>query len=235
NVLIFLCPSESQRVSFENFLKRKLAWKLIEGDKTLQLTDAQKKEVKERIKKTDAEEIFNLRNLYRTVLIPSTSDLKEIDLGVPTYQKDLKINKEVYERLRSEGDILENLSALVIKDRYLKDNDYVETKNLLETFYKTPGEIRIIKDEILKKAIIEGVKRGIFGFGRLEKGKPICEAYKEECEPKLVDGEIILQESLCKIEKTEPPFEAYAKPKPHVEPYKDLSDKAPSKTEEEIK
>ena len=43
NTLLFLCPMDSERKSFEDFLKKKLAWQLIEKDKTLRLTEAQKK------------------------------------------------------------------------------------------------------------------------------------------------------------------------------------------------
>jgi hypothetical protein len=43
NILIFLCPMDSERTKFEDLLKRKLAWQLIEKDKTLSLTSEQKR------------------------------------------------------------------------------------------------------------------------------------------------------------------------------------------------
>ncbi|MFN3472139.1 MAG: DUF499 domain-containing protein, partial [Aquificaceae bacterium] len=174
NVLIFLCPLDSERVAFENFLKRKMAFKLIESDETLQLTEAQKKEVKKRIEEAEKDEVSMLRNLYRTVLLPYKGDLKEIDLGQPTHQRDLKIDRDVYERLRSEGEILERLNPLTIKERYLRDKEYVETRKLLEAFYRTPGEVRIKEEKVFKDAIKDGVRQGLFGLGRIEKGTPIC-------------------------------------------------------------
>jgi hypothetical protein len=65
-------------------LKRKLAWQLVEEDKTLSLTPEQKKEVKETIKKAGNEVKEYLRNIYRIVLLPSRDKFTEIDLGIVT-------------------------------------------------------------------------------------------------------------------------------------------------------
>ncbi|HHS48586.1 MAG TPA: DUF499 domain-containing protein, partial [Desulfurella acetivorans] len=197
NTIIFLCPSESERINFDNFLKKKLAWHLIEKDKTLLITDEQRKEVREKIKKAEAEAKERIRSFYRLILLPSKEGFKEIDLGIPTYGADFTIDKEVYERLRGEGEILEKLSPLSLKEKYLKDRDYVKTKNILESFYKTPGEIRIINDDVFKDAIKEGVSLGLFGVGSIENGKPICTHFKEEFSPEIVEEEIIIRAELC--------------------------------------
>jgi hypothetical protein len=99
NTLIFLCPLEYEETNFNNFLKKKLALQLIDRDKTLHVSDEQKREVKERIKKAEAEEKEQLRNLYRLVLVPSKGGFKEIDLGIPTFGADVVIDREIYDRL----------------------------------------------------------------------------------------------------------------------------------------
>jgi hypothetical protein len=197
NTLIFLCPLESERINFDTFLKKKLAWQLIEKDKTLSITDEQRKEVREKIKKSEVEVKGQIRNLYRLILLPSKDGFKEIDLGIPTYGADVTIDKEVYERLKGDGEILEKLSPLSLKEKYLKDRDYVETKNILESFYKTSGEIRIISDEVLKDSIKEGIKQGLFGVGVIENGKPVCRHFKEEFSPEILEEEIIIRAELC--------------------------------------
>jgi hypothetical protein len=197
NTLIFLCPLESERINFDTFLKKKLAWQLIEKDKTLSITDEQRKEVREKIKKSEVEVKGQIRNLYRLILLPSKDGFKEIDLGIPTYGADVTIDKEVYERLKGDGEILEKLSPLSLKEKFLKDRDYVETKNILESFYKTSGEIRIISDEVLKDSIKEGVKQGLFGVGVIENGKPVCRHFKEEFSPEILEEEIIIRAELC--------------------------------------
>ncbi len=65
--------------------------------------------------------MLNLRNLYRIVLLPSMDNFTEIDLGVPTYGAETTIDREIYERLRREGQILEKLAPLSLREKYLKD------------------------------------------------------------------------------------------------------------------
>ncbi len=197
NTLIFLSQLESAKVSFYNFLKKKIAWRYIKSDKNLHLTEEQKKEVENSVKTTENEAKRQVRELYRTVLVPSKDGFKEIDLGIPTDRDDIIVEREIYEKLRSDGEILERLSPLTIKEKYLKDNEYVLTKNIIESFYKTPGEIRITKDEILIDAIKEGIKQGLFGAGYLENGTPVPQYYKKEYQPSLEETEIIIKAELC--------------------------------------
>jgi len=126
-------------------------------------------------------------------------------LGIPIYGAVKNINKEVYERLRSEGEILENLEPLTLRDKYLKDRNYVETKSILNSFFNTPGEIRITSEDVLKKCIQKGVEKGIFGLGDIEDGKVMCRHFKDKASPSLVEGEIIIKAELCKalVEKPE--------------------------------
>ncbi len=203
NTLIFLCPIDAERINFERFLKRKLAWQLIEADKNLSLTPEQKREVKDKIKKAENEAKEYLRNLHRIVLLPSRDNFTEIDLGIVTYGAETTIDREIYERLKSEGQILEKLAALSLREKYLKDRDYVETKNILESFFKTPGEFRIVPDEVLRTCIKEGVEQGLFGIGDVEDGKPICRHFKVGCSPELTEGEILIRADVCKIPEEE--------------------------------
>lgn len=203
NTLIFLCPMDEDRVLFEKTLKEKIAWEMIEKEGMENLNDQQKKEVKENIKKKIEEEIERLRNFYRIVLLPCKDGFKEIDLGISTYGKEIILDVEVYDRLKNEGEILEKIAPLILKERYLKNKEYVETKNILESFYKAPGELRIKSDDVLKDSIKEGVKQGLFGLGEIENQSPICRCFKEEGSPELCEGEILISEKLSKKEGIE--------------------------------
>jgi len=199
NTLIFLCPSESERVRFEQFLKRKIAWESIKNDEKLKLTDEQKKRLDNEIEKNKKLSKEIIRNLYRLIFLPAKDNFKEVNLGIGTYGVEKSIDKEIYEKLKNEGEILEKLSPLSIKEKYLKDKDYVETKKIFESFYRTPGELRVISAEVFKNSIREGVKRGIFGLGILDNDKPTCKFFKEDCSPNLVEGEVIIKAELCQV------------------------------------
>jgi hypothetical protein len=197
NSLIFLTPAESERINFEKYLKQKIAWELIKKDVTLRITEEQRKRVFEEIKNSESSFKEHISGLYRRILCPSRDGFKEIDLGIPTYGENISLDKKVFEKLKTEGDLLEKLSPLTFKEKYFKDKEYVETKNILESFFTTPGEIRITKDEVLKVSIKEGVKQGLFGIGVIENGIPKCRNFKEECSPELVENEIIIRAELC--------------------------------------
>ncbi len=205
NTLIFLCPStQENRAYFKKIIKKKLAWELIKRDTTLNLNEKQKKEVEERIQKLKEEVKTKIRDIYRLIILPSREGFREINLGISTYGRDYMLDEEVYNILKSEV-IMESIAPFVIKEKYLK-NDYISTRAILDSFYTTPGEIRIVNEKVFREAIKKGVKEGLFGLGVLVKETPICKYFKEECAPELIDEEIILRKELC-IDET------YYKPK----------------------
>jgi len=196
NTLIFSAPDSSQKPIYYDFLRKLLALRSIEGDEKLNLTENQKKEIKTKIKNQEQRAYEELRKCYRNVYVPIKNGFKEVDLGLATFGETF-IDKEIYNRLRSEGEILERISPAVIKEKYLKEKEYVSTKNLLETFWKTPGEIRLISEEGFKEGVSEGVERGIFGLGYIEAGKSVCKYFKEKSIPELGNSEIILVPEIC--------------------------------------
>ena len=203
NTLFFLCPMESERHNFERFLREMLAWVSIAKDKYIVLTEQQKKEVNEKIKKFKEDEKYKLRYLYRIIYIPS-KDIKEIDLGIPTYGLKKTITEEIFDRLREEKEIVEKLSPILILNKYLANKDYLPIKQLYKALLTTPGEPRISKSNFIK-SIEEGVKNGIFGFGILKDGEVEC--IKINATPKIEfeDYEVIIKKELC--EKKEPQVE----------------------------
>lgn len=203
NTMIFLCTEENQKDGFYGFIRKFLALKSIESDQTLNLTETQKKEVKNKINSYEQRTYEELRKYYRIVFVPAKEGFKEIDLGLPTFGES-SIDSEIYDRLRKEGEILEKLSPEAVKEKYLADQNYVETKKLLEAFWKTPGEMRIVSSEAFKDGVEEGVEKGLFGLGYLENGNPECRYFKESVSPELSDNEIVIKSELCKKEVKPP-------------------------------
>ena len=197
NTLIFLAPDLNQKPAFHDFLRRLLALRSIKVDEKLNLTEGQKKDVDNKIKNQEARVYEELRKYYRQVFVPVRNDFKKVDLGHATFGETF-INKEIYNRLRSESEILEKVSPAVIKEKYLKDKDYVSTKNLLESFWKTPGEIRLTSVEGFKESLQDGVERGVFGLGYTENGRPVCKYYKQKAVPELSDDEVLIRTELCR-------------------------------------
>jgi len=201
NTLFFLYPLESERAGFVNALKRRIAYGRIDAGKNLSLSDDQKREVKNELKKATDNLKESIRRLYRMIAIPNKGGFKEADLGVPTYGEKAGLDQAVYERLRSDGEILERIAALVIKEKYLSGKEYVLTEQLYQSSLKTPGEPRPIGKTVLEQGIAEGVNRGIFGLGELEDGKP--HYIRENSSAALYGNEIVISEEVCRKQREE--------------------------------
>jgi len=194
NTLFFLYPMESERPGFVNTLKRKIAYQRIEGDKNLSLSVDQRKEIKGELKTIESGLKDSIRRLYRMVAVPEKDGFKEDDLGVPTYGEGKTLEVEIYDKLRSDGEILEKMAPLVIKEKYLSGKEYLSTKQLYQSSLKTPGEPRLINQEVLSQGIAEGVNNGLFGLGMIEEDGPICRYFEEDAPATFSDDEILISE-----------------------------------------
>jgi len=197
NTLIFLCTDDGQKESFHNFLRKLIATKEIESDKSLNLSHRQREEITRKLKELERREYEELRKYYRKLFVPDKNGFKEFNMGIPNIHEN-QLNNEVYEYLRSQGEILEKISPVVIKEKYLSDKDYIPIKNLYNTFLTTPGETRLLSRDALKEGIMEGVKKGLFGFGYINYGEIVC---VEDVKIEFEESEIIIKPELCKKEE----------------------------------
>lgn len=198
NTMLFLAPFESEKPAFDDFVKGMIAWNLILDDPITKLTPEQKGDVKDKIKVAEKDSKENIRNLYRLVYVPTRDGLKELDLGRHAYGMDTPLDYDIKDRLKGEDEITEKLAPIVLREKYLRDKKYVETKNILDSFYKTPGADRITSENVLKDAIISGVKKGLFGLGSLEEDEKIqCISFEESCTPYLQECEIMIDAGVC--------------------------------------
>ena len=202
NTLFFLTTLEHERSGFYNQLKETIAYRALSKDTTLNLSNEQQREIREKLKTAENSLDDMLRRYYRTVFIPTREGLKDADLGVPTYGDTKKLDEVVYDNLRSGEEILEKIAPLVLKERYLSNNDEVSTQQLYQSSARTPGSLRAINRSVWESSIAEGVKRGIFGLGELQDGEPVCR-YFEEAPPLLAftETEVIISAEICIAQK----------------------------------
>ena len=201
NTLFFLHTLESERPAFSNTIKRKIAYEYIERDQNLNLSDEQKKDIRKEVKTAEADVKESIRKLYRIVSMPSREGTKEVDLGIPTYGEQIAIDEEVFEKLRSDGEILARIAPLVLKEKYLVGKEYVLTEQLYQSSLKTPGETRLLNKAVLEDGIVEGVCSGLFGLGELENDKPVCRFYRERPSIAFSGNEVLISEAICVEQK----------------------------------
>ncbi|MDQ5822785.1 MAG: DEAD/DEAH box helicase family protein [Chloroflexota bacterium] len=205
NTLFFLTPLGSERAGFENLVRETLAYRALRDDNSLTLTSDQRDEVKEKLKKADGDMFDSVRRVYRRLYVPSRNGLKGEDMGIATYGESKAIDEEVYDKLCSVGEILENIAPLVIKERYLtQGREYVSTEQLYQAGLRTPGESRAVSQEVWNRGIAEGVRKGLFGIGELRDGQPHTMYYKEEPSVSLTGGEVLIREDVAQYHVTPP-------------------------------
>ena len=201
NTLFFLVPMPNERAAFTNLVRKQLAYQGLEGDKTLSLTADQHKDIKDNLKRLTGDLAEGVRRLYRQVYLPARSGWKTIDLGLPTVGDIKALDYEVYDRLRMEGEILEKVAPLVIKEKFLQSRDWVLTSQLYQASLKTPGEARTINQTVWENGIAEGVRKGLFGLGELDNDQPVYRYFKEETTPSFAEDEILIKAEICEIQK----------------------------------
>ena len=204
NSLFFLTTLAHERSGFYNQLRKTIAYRALNKDTTLNLSNEQQREIREELRTAENSLDDMLRRYYRAVWIPTKDGLKDSDLGVPTYGGTKKLDEIVYENLGSRGEILEKIASLLLKERFLKNNESVSTEQLYHSSAKTPGSLRVVSRSVWESGIAEGVKQGVFGLGELQDGIPACR-YFEEAPPLLAftENEVIIKADICIAQQEE--------------------------------
>jgi hypothetical protein len=203
NTVLFLAPSDAEKNSFVELLRRKIAHEHILSDKTLNLKEDQRKEVVANVKKDEDNLKDSVKRVYRLAFVPSKTGVKELDLGIPTYGERKGVDEQAYDELRREGEILEKISPLVLKEKYLRENNFVKVKSMYDSMLKTPGERRPTGPNVIEDSIKQGVTQGLFGLGEIQDNGSdiICRFFKEEPLVSSSETEVLIKESLCKFQK----------------------------------
>ena len=205
NTIFFLSPIESKKQELESSIKRKIAFEELQTDSSINLNEEQKREIRNSLKKEEDNVQSKIREIYRLIYVPSKNKMDEIDLGIQTYGFQISLAEEVFEKLKSEGTIIEKIGPLALKERYLKGKKHVSTKLIYENALKTLGEDRICSQDVLENCIKEGVRQGVYGLGELKDNKLIPVYWKKEPEVSFVENEVLIDATICQKE-LEPKF-----------------------------
>ena len=145
---------------------------------------------------------------------------KEDDLGIPTYGEEKGLTQEVYEKLRSDGEVVEKIAPLVLREKYLSEMEYVSTEQLYQSSLKTPGETRPLNKSVFEQGIAEGVHMGLFGLGEMKDDKPVLRYFKEGASIAFSGNEVLIGEALCREQRKKdiPGPTLYPQPEPEHPP-----------------
>ena len=201
NNIFILTPSDGEKIKFLNSLRSKIAWLQIKNG-NIPLRDEQKKNLEQELKRENENLVDYIKEYYSTIYVSEKNSAIKNHISVPV--SSLSIDQIVYDYLKQEYLINEQLGPLLIKTQYLKNNQYVDTNLLYETMLRTPGERRPVSKKVLENAIRDGVSKEDFGLGELENNSPLCKYFGNNVYPivSFDPGEIIIQSQICKQKNT---------------------------------
>jgi len=208
NNIFILVPTDGEKNKFSNALKSKIAWEHISSDKFVKLKDEQKHALQKELGKENDNLKDYIKEYYSTIYLPEKNSPTKHHINIPLSSSS-KIDEIVYDYLKQESLLNEQLGPILLKTQYLKDNQHVDTNILYETMLRTPGERRPVSKQVLEQAIRDGVLKGDFGLGELEGEQPICKYFGNKEYPKVSfdPGEVIIQAKICKLQTKEEEIE----------------------------
>ena len=198
NNIFILTPAEGEKNKFLNSLKSKIAWEQIKNG-NIPLKEQQKKTLDQELARERDHLKDFVKEYYSTLYVPEKNTPSRNHISVPVSTSQT-IDQIVYEYLKQESLINEELGPILIKTQYLKENEFVDTNQLYETLLRTPGERRPVSRQVLENAIKDGVLKGEFGLGETDDEKPVCKYFGNGVYPAVSfdPGEVIIRAETCK-------------------------------------
>jgi len=166
NTLLILAPAASEFAALRRNVKKLLAERAIRDDKTLmrQMSEENKKSVENKIKDLEGGIPFSLLTTYRNLAKTGESGVMWLDLGLPTAGERGSLAKRVRQYLKGEELLLEKISpANLLKKTLREDETEKPLGDIANAFLKYPQLPMLESAEVVKSAIAQGVREGIFG------------------------------------------------------------------------
>ncbi|MCK4500398.1 hypothetical protein KAU11_07865, partial [Candidatus Babeliales bacterium] len=165
-------------------------------------------EVAQRIKRIKDDISFNTRRMYNMLIIGK----EKISLGQPTVGRESLSNWYKIE-LESREKIVTNLHYRFIVTKFMEGKDRIETKIIVDQFYKDPSFVIPESMEVIKRSIQQGIAEGAFGLGYIDNNEIDKDTLKFKYNIttnsiSLADSEIIISKTiatdlLSDLEKTD--------------------------------
>jgi len=199
NGLALAIPDKNQIEPLRRAIRYLIAVERVRGKKkSLNLTEEQLEQLKEREKTERASRDSSFRNLYNTVWLLKLEDsrpaLETLEVGGRALQAT-----NTHERLMEllmrvpPPKVFDSLTAKRLLD-LIKIEEGVETKDIIDTFFSSLEFPRITDENVIKKAISKGIKDGLFGLTNKDKIQVVKDKPVVAKEQVIIGEEIPIEE-----------------------------------------
>jgi hypothetical protein len=155
--------------AFREEIKTYLALKEIQDDiksEEQSILSDKSKEITQRMKRIKDDISFNIRRMYNILIIGD----EKILLGQPTVGKESLSNWYKMELISREK-LASNLHYRFLVNKFIEGKDQIETKVILDQFYKDPAYVIPESPEVIRRSIQQGIAEGAFALGYKTKGE----------------------------------------------------------------
>lgn len=166
NTVFVICMDNNGYSALTKTIRRLLALRSIQSDKTLlnTLTQENVNELKQKIKDLEKDLPFKIISTYRHLAWLDKQGLLFKDLGIPTVGSSETIAERVRQYLKDQEKILDRITPkYIIEKTFAKEENEKLLRDIYELSLKTPGMPILENESVLVNAIKDGVKRGIVG------------------------------------------------------------------------
>ncbi|MCD6477944.1 MAG: ATP-binding protein [Candidatus Aenigmarchaeota archaeon] len=219
NSLIFAMADPAGFGAFKEEVKTYLALKEISEEIEKEKESALKEksgEVQQRMKRIKDDFSYNARKMYSILVVGN----EKILLGQPTVGKESLSNWYKME-LETREKLAANLHYRYIVNKFMEGKERIETKVIVEQFYKDPSFVMPETVDVIKRSIQQGIAEGAFGLAYV-KGKEIDEeSLKFKVNIPTTDISLGEDEILLSKEKANEILEKITEKEPSIEPEED--------------
>lgn len=170
NTTVYLSLSRASYFRVQEVARRLLALQDIQSDRGLVLSDEQKQELTRMLKDTQDSLPSLIKASYTTMLEPEDAkgSYRQYDLTAHAKTKPT-LQEAVIELMRNEDRLLSALDPAYLVGGswglWPQDEGYLSLKELREHFFRLPHLPFIQSDEVIKEAVKQGVRIGLFELG----------------------------------------------------------------------
>ncbi len=167
NTFLVLAPDSGEASTLRQQVKRLLALRSICNNPSLmrQLTDKDKKTLESKLKDADSVIPFLILATYRhLVKAGEEGGIEWLDLGLPTVGEKGSLARRVREYLKNQEALLDKIPARRVLQKTLRDDEPEKPLGeILDAFLKYPQLPMLENEQVLHKAIVQGVHDREFG------------------------------------------------------------------------
>jgi len=165
NNVLFLLIDKIEYEGAGKAIRRLLALRAIKEDRfiTQTLSEENRRMLDGKLKESDQEVSVRLAACYKHLVkgIAST----QLDLGLPPIGERLNISRRVRDRLKEEEMLLDRVAPkLILEKVFAKEDDRKKIKDIWESFFRFTQLPLLENENVLRNAVLQGVKNGTFGL-----------------------------------------------------------------------